>query len=325
MGALKLNSDEMVPVNATELASERPNLADIYIRLSDSKYVLLYKKGTVLDENRLANYRVKKQVEQFWVEKQFLHQFTLRNISLAGAAMRSPRINSKNSARLVLRAAESLFSEMKHLGFDHQTLLRAQAINGLTIKLAGDKKSLRNLLVALNDLNNDVLKLSLATSAVSVMLGAKLGFSTSHSLLSLSLGALLRDVGLTQLPSSLTEKPFEELTLGDRSLYMSHPVVGQSLLEKVSGISMEVANIVYQHEELPDGTGYPRQVKKMAIHPMSEIVIVAGLFAGLTIRTKDNPSPLPILRAAERVATTDMPFNMKTLRALVQITNLFTN
>ena len=75
----------------------------------------------------------------------------------------------------------------------------------------------------------------------------------------LTLAALLHDIGQIEVPSEILSRP-GPLTSAERSLVKLHPEVGHDILK---GIEFEqpVAEIVYQHQERFDGSGYPRGLK----------------------------------------------------------------
>lgn len=71
---------------------------------------------------------------------------------------------------------------------------------------------------------------------------------------------------------------------GDRSKwtesYRCHPMTMSKLLQKhhSNTISREVIRAVEQHQELPDGSGYPQGLKGLSIDQLSAIIIVARTF-----------------------------------------------
>lgn len=71
---------------------------------------------------------------------------------------------------------------------------------------------------------------------------------------------------------------------GDRSQwtenYRCHPMTMSKLLQKhhSNTISREVIRAVEQHQELPDGSGYPQGLKGLSIDQLSAIIIVARTF-----------------------------------------------
>jgi len=72
----------------------------------------------------------------------------------------------------------------------------------------------------------------------------------------LYLAALIHDVGKIGLPSEVLGKP-SVLQRDEMEMIRMHPVLGYNLLKK-AGLPPPIPEVVYQHHERLDGSGYPR-------------------------------------------------------------------
>src|SRR6185312_25745 len=73
----------------------------------------------------------------------------------------------------------------------------------------------------------------------------------------LAVGGLLHDIGKLSVPLDILQKP-DSLTDAEYTEIQRHPVSGRRLLEELGGFSETVRNLVSDHHERLDGTGYPR-------------------------------------------------------------------
>lgn len=105
---------------------------------------------------------------------------------------------------------------------------------------------------------------------LSVIMARELGLSVSE-IEDISRGALLHDIGKMCIPDSILLKP-GPLTADEREEMKKHPEVGYKLLSSSPHLA-NVANIVREHHERFDGTGYPRRLKGQ------EICLGARIFA----------------------------------------------
>jgi len=69
--------------------------------------------------------------------------------------------------------------------------------------------------------------------------------------------------------------------------YKKHPVEMAQILRKNHGksIGREVLRAVEQHQELPDGSGYPQALKGLSIDQLSAIIIVARTFTDALVES----------------------------------------
>ena len=127
--------------------------------------------------------------------------------------------------------------------------------------------------------NEDVYYHGLNVSVLCLMLAKELRIKPEHARL-LGTGALLHDIGLTEIPDRVLRKPPGDYTNAERELRALHVEYGVSLGKRL-GLPPEVLAIIGQHHELADGTGYPKHVKLDQITPLARIVSLVNFYDNL--------------------------------------------
>jgi HD-GYP domain-containing protein (c-di-GMP phosphodiesterase class II) len=117
---------------------------------------------------------------------------------------------------------------------------------------------------------------SLASSVWATILGRQLGLGRSN-LDSLALGAMLLDVGKTNLPNELLAKP-GRLTLEETSLMQQHIEFGLEMLDKSRDVDKHIVEMVACHHERHDGSGYPAGLKGKEISVFGRIAGVVDSY-----------------------------------------------
>jgi putative nucleotidyltransferase with HDIG domain len=108
-------------------------------------------------------------------------------------------------------------------------------------------------------------------------------------LLTLGVGALLHDLGKTQIPLSVLNKP-GRLTPDEFDVIKHHARSGFDILKANSCISPLSVNVALRHHERPDGSGYPDGYKRDRIHQFAKIVAAADVYDALTsVRVYRDP------------------------------------
>jgi len=120
---------------------------------------------------------------------------------------------------------------------------------------------------------------SIDVAMVSLMMAVELGYS-DEELTNLGIGAMLHDVGKLLVPKSIIQKP-EDLTDTEMSLVRKHCELGMSSLESFN-LPKEYMDIVMQHHERLDGSGYPKGLKGDEISFNSRIVMIADAVDSIT-------------------------------------------
>ncbi len=99
---------------------------------------------------------------------------------------------------------------------------------------------------------------------------------------------LIHDIGKVAIPAEILNKPgkLDELEFG---LIKRHPLIGYSILKDVD-FGFPVHEIVYQHHERIDGSGYPRGLKGSAILIEARIIAVADVVEAIASHRPYRPS-----------------------------------
>ena len=95
-----------------------------------------------------------------------------------------------------------------------------------------------------------------------------------------SLAGLLMDTGMIKVPNELCV-PEHQLDDTQRQAYQLHVSESLALLSQAEGISDTVIDIISQHQERIDGSGYPNKLTDELIHPLAKVAAVIDEFSRL--------------------------------------------
>jgi putative nucleotidyltransferase with HDIG domain len=157
---------------------------------------------------------------------------------------------------------------------------RAEAdrvIDGMLAEIAGEQDVAIRLLSekageesALHALNCAVLSMLLAKAC---------GLCEAEELHDIGAGAMLHDIGKLELPDQLRWRD-QHLTAAERRLYQEHVAHGVLIAERM-GVPAGVREIIAQHHEYADGSGYPRQLRGTGIGAGTRIVSLVNCYDNL--------------------------------------------
>lgn len=108
----------------------------------------------------------------------------------------------------------------------------------------------------------------------------------------------IHDIGKLSVPAEILTKP-ARLTELEFSLIKEHPRAGYDMLKNVES-PWPLADIVYQHHERMNGTGYPRQLKGDEILMAARVMAVADVVEAMSSHRPYRPS-LGIEAALEEI------------------------
>lgn len=114
----------------------------------------------------------------------------------------------------------------------------------------------------------------LRVSRLAVAIAGEMGMD-AEKIEGLRLGAMIHDIGKIYLPAEILTRP-GRLTDIEFALIKTHSEVGREIIAEVD-FPWPVAEMVHQHHERLDGSGYPRGLKGDAILPEAMILAVADV------------------------------------------------
>ena len=122
---------------------------------------------------------------------------------------------------------------------------------------------------------------------LSVAIGRELGMDHDQ-LEGLRLGAMIHDIGKIYVPAEILNRP-GRLSKAEFEIIKSHSEVGYDIIKDVQ-FPWPVAEMVIQHHERMDGSGYPRGLQGEAIILEARILAVADVVEAITSHRPYRPA-----------------------------------
>jgi PAS domain S-box-containing protein len=123
-------------------------------------------------------------------------------------------------------------------------------------------------------------------SQLAVAIGQEMGLATDR-IEGLRLGAMVHDIGKIYVPAEILNRP-GRLSEPELGIIKSHPQVGYDILKGVD-FDWPIADMVLQHHERCDGSGYPRGMVRREIVLEARILAVADVVEAITSHRPYRP------------------------------------
>ncbi len=115
----------------------------------------------------------------------------------------------------------------------------------------------------------------------------------------IKVGSLLHDIGKIAIPPSILNKP-GKLSYKEFSLIQDHPVTGYEIMKNID-LPWPVAEMILQHHERIDGSGYPEGIKGTEMLLEAKILFVADVVEAMSSHRPYRPA-LGIEKAIEEIS-----------------------
>lgn len=226
------------------------------------------------------------------LEKKF-QQDLLQDIQLLETAISSDKCFSVETLAVQLRSTVASLSHQPQLGLS---------------------------LAALQTIDDYTYLHSLSTALISMGIAVKAGW-TERATIELGLAAILHDMGKTQVPATVLQKP-GPLSVSEWQLMRKHPEYGSMMLSRYGNLSDTILQAVLQHHERMDGSGYPQRLAGTAINDLAKIIAIADVYDAMT-SNRCYKEAMAAHIAVEQILTNAQLFDPSYGRVLISMLEIF--
>jgi response regulator RpfG family c-di-GMP phosphodiesterase len=255
---------------------------DIYVRLSENKYLKIAHQGEDIPIERINSYKT-KGIQYLYMQKDDFRKYMGLNLTLLPLVAKSTI--SKDKKRSFLKHTSEVIMEHLYLnGVDEEGFQSAKAFVESTTSLLTEPDDMMNLLTMLNTHADHLYAHGLGVSTYAVMIARKVGWRSAVGVYKVAMGGLLHDIGEKEIPRAILEKQRKDLSAEEVHLYETHPQRGTDILGQIPSVPSDVLQIVMQHHENCLGTGFPARLTRQHIHPMARLIAVANDFCTMVLK-----------------------------------------
>jgi HD-GYP domain-containing protein (c-di-GMP phosphodiesterase class II) len=301
---------------------KRPVIFDIYLRRTASDFTLVFKKGDLMDWERVNTY-VAKGLKAFYVTLADYSQYTFY-VETLGKELANPNHGMNEDEVLDVLKEMVTFTSYElteKLNVSPRIVQNSSNIVCACMNMLEDDKKSMFKLIKLMSNHPYAAKHSVLVSMFAVMLAQESEISSEQKLRNIGLGAFLHDIGITQL--KFDPEDLEVINAEQREEINKHPQFGKQIIDALRGVPQEVGTIILQHHEQPNGAGYPNNLKGTEIFPPAKMVAIADTFCAL-ISKRSYREAFSLQEAFARMAQDELKFDRKLLRTFAKIFGITT-
>ena len=271
------------PVRSDIILSFGVPLWNIYLKISDKKYLKIFGKGKDISPEQVTKYKT-KGCEYFYLRaddfKSFMEMISKKFIEVGEAD--NENISDAAKARLTVYGNEMVNTMINSVGISDDALKLANSNMKIAFSLAKKNKKLASLLKILLSSNNYIPEHSIMVSVVSCAIASELEWSSESSYTKLTMAAFFHDILITNPDickiRGKQDESSSNFEYGELKKYYKHPEEVAKLFNTFNRTLPDIDKILIQHHEKPDGSGFPRGIDYKRIFSLSAVFIVAEEF-----------------------------------------------
>ncbi|PWU19992.1 MAG: hypothetical protein C5B49_04990, partial [Bdellovibrio sp.] len=211
-----------------------------------------------------------------FTEKSSLEKILNDNILVAKAVAKTRVVDPAKKAKVIEAAIELIFKKAAISGIDQALVKESADLIACYMQTFNDE-ALWAILFSLEQGPQLIFSHTFAVTVISVIIAHAHQMSIDDCLKAVTVG-IFHDIGETKLPKRLIETPWVLLSMAERRQVEAHVTLGVEMLSASQAVRSEICEIIGQHHENCDGTGYPRKLNASQIHPLARLVHVVDDF-----------------------------------------------
>ena len=273
-------------VNLSFFYSTKEVFCDVYIKISDDKYVKVLNRYDVIDPTDIKKFD-KKEIKYLYVRKRDFALITKKLVKELRPLSYDKNQLSHSQSLVSCDALNTIFSiqlqetvteTIQKIGLSNEAIEMTNIAINSTMELIGREPEIYQMLQNTIKGQNYCSEHSFLLSYLSCALLKETSLGSQENLISLTIAAFFHDVALEdrlcQIQST-DERAFQLLGVMEQEEVTSHPELARVIIEKVEGIAKNVGSIILQHHEKYDGSGFPMGLDFKRISPLSAVFNVA--------------------------------------------------
>lgn len=277
------------PIRITDFYAAKNVIFDVYIKLGSKKYLKILHTGDVFSKDRLEKYKNEKKIEHLYIATVDRKKFVQWNNFVLEKTLDSKNVAAENKLNLLRSVSDKYIEEIYTEGMKPQMLEEGKSVCENTYKMIEKEKDLHKLLKTYQDMDPSAYSRFFLISLFSGMVVKFFSWQSKTTIETIAMAAMMHDLGKLKMPEELRMKRPETMSAPELEIYKQHPQMTSAMLEGNRLFSTSIKQIVLQHHEAADGSGFPFGIKDQNILPLSKILFFVAEFVDKIMFEKITP------------------------------------
>ena len=277
-------------IKIDEFYSSQAVLFDIYIKLNDNKYLKILHAGDSFSKERIDKYKNEKKLDSLYFHNSDRRKFIQYNNHLAKKLIDNQAVPVYNKVNQLKNVSEKFIEEVFTVGIKPQVIEQGREVCETVYKLIETQPDLFQVLRSYQNFDPTAYAHSFLVTLYSTAIIKQFEWQSKTTIETTAMACMFHDIGKTLLPKELVGMRPQDMSPEQLEQYQKHPELGLQIVEHSRAINNSIKQIILQHHEAFDGTGFPYQKKGNKILTLANIVCLADDFVHIMIDQKVQPT-----------------------------------
>lgn len=247
-----------------------------YVRLSEDKFVKVANRGEDLSKEMIARFK-SRGVDYLYLLKNDSKEFLMMNTRMSYEVAVINGVDPARKSKIYANSLKHILKFAADCDFDSDIAEIVRKNVEMVVEVFTKEEDF-SIFEQMATKAEDVYSHSIHVCLVATQIAKSLGWTSSQKMFVVTSAALLHDIGLLEIDSNLWKKSHTVMTKEERLEYENHPIRGAAIAKRMKGFPEGLDQIILQHHEFVDGSGFPHSLCRVKTHPIARIICIADAF-----------------------------------------------
>jgi HD-GYP domain-containing protein (c-di-GMP phosphodiesterase class II) len=250
--------------------------SDVFIRLSDQKFIKIFHEGDEFGDEDFEKYTQKKKVDFLYIRENESERFVGLYLKDLKKVVQDNQSTVSNVVTLTEEGHQTVQDLIEKVGFTEAVQQITKDQVSMTVQAIQKIPDARALLAKMEETTGKYIPVhSSRLGIVASWFCSAMGCDSAETFTKLCLAAFLHDITLDndELAKIKTTDELEtrkgEFRPDELRAYKEHPMKAVELSRKIKSLPLEVDTILHQHHERYDSKGFPQRLNVRLITPLA--------------------------------------------------------
>lgn len=280
-----------MPVNLKKLPPHSVLSFDLYLR-AEKKYILYRSRNIVFSMEDIQRL-IENKIETLFIHYKDRKNFRTYLESNVETILKAENVPVEKKAEALYESAINVVEDVFQNPRSGESIKRSKEMVNHTVDfiLSGPQAFVNLLKIREHDYYTYTHSVNVCTFLVS--LAQFVGIGDAKTLKEIGEGGLLHDLGKSQIPLTLINKP-GGLTGAEWEVMRRHPQFGVEIARQTRDISDVSVVIIGQHHEKLSGRGYPRGLAGSELNLFARMASIVDVYDAVTTNRSYSQARTPL-------------------------------
>lgn len=286
--------DKFTKVKISAFYSSKAVLFDIFIKLSSGRYIKILHSGDSFSKERIDKYKNEKNVEYLYFYNSDRRKYIQYTSHLTKKVLKNDNLPTVAKLQMVKNISEKYVEEIFSVGVKPLVIDQGREVCQNIYTVIEKNDDLYKILREYQDFDPNAFSHAYLVTLFSGCIIKQFEWQSQTTIETTAMACMFHDIGKIKLPKEFINLRPSEMTDDQVEQYRQHPILGAELVDGNRMINNAIKQIILQHHEAYDGSGFPYGVKGKKILTLANIVSLANDFVETII--DDNIKPVDALK-----------------------------